>query len=86
MYDTVAAMEEELRVQPDVTPDEHEVHKEASIPDFAPPPYSAEEHAMPLILETDKPVPVTRVADVQRRPLESEALPQPNKGGALVKK
>ncbi|KAJ9642258.1 hypothetical protein H2204_002627 [Knufia peltigerae] len=88
--DTVAAMEDELRVQPEGTPDEHDVHKEASIPDFAPPPYSAEEHKIPLILETDnKPVPVTtKVADVvQRSSPESEALlPQPNKGGGVLAK
>ncbi|KIW15608.1 hypothetical protein PV08_05656 [Exophiala spinifera] len=87
VYDTVAALEDELSVQPDVTtPDEHDVHKEASIPDVAPPPYSAPEHAMPLTTETHKPVPVTKVVDIERKSPEIGALPPPKKGGALAKK
>ncbi len=81
--DTLAAVEEELEVRPDtITADDH---KEASIPDVAPPPYSAEEHATPQASEPAKQNLEPKVTNIERKSVESKAQPAATNGG-LAKK
>jgi len=77
--DTLAAVEEELEVRPDtITADDH---KEASIPDVAPPPYSAEEHATPQASEPAKQNLEPKVTNIERKSVESKAQPAATNGG-----
>jgi len=73
--DTLAAVEEELEVRPDTIPADVDNHKEASIPDVAPPPYSAEEHATAQAPEPAKQSVVAKVPDIVKKSVDSKVQP-----------
>lgn len=83
-FDTLDAVEEELEVRPDTTTADVDTHKEASIPDVAPPPYSVEEHAISKASEPANQNLVPKVPDIEKS-VESKAQPSATNGG-LAKK
>jgi hypothetical protein len=68
-------VEEELEVRPDTIPADVDNHKEASIPDVAPPPYSAEEHATAQAPEPAKQSLVAKVPDIVKKSVDSKVQP-----------